>query len=56
MSHLLEPESLFHNLRVHGVLGEGAMGAAHLAAHPILCTARVIKTFKVHQDDMFREA
>ncbi len=32
------------------------MGAAHLAAHPILSVPRVIKTFKVRQRDMFREA
>jgi len=47
----------FRHLRVHSKLGEGAMGAAYLASHPILQMPLVIKTFKATVDsNIFREA
>src|SRR5260221_10405613 len=53
----LNAGDVFHGLRIHSVLGEGAMGAAYIASHPVLRTPLIIKTFKVSQDDdLFREA
>jgi eukaryotic-like serine/threonine-protein kinase len=47
----------FRGLLIQGVLGEGGMGVAYLASHPVLRTPLVVKTFKVHsEDDPFREA
>jgi O-acetyl-ADP-ribose deacetylase (regulator of RNase III) len=47
----------FRDLRVHSKLGEGGMGAAYLASHPILQMPLVIKTFKATVDsNIFREA
>ena len=47
----------FRGLLVHSKLGEGAMGAAYLASHPILQMPLVIKTFKATVDEnIFREA
>jgi len=47
----------FRHLRVHSKLGEGAMGAAYLASHPILQMPLVIKIFKATVDsNIFREA
>lgn len=47
----------FHGLLVHSILGEGAMGAAYLASHPVLQMPLVIKTFKASVDEnIFREA
>ena len=42
----LEPGSTFHGLKIHSRLGEGGMGAAYLASHPVLRMPLVIKTFK----------
>jgi O-acetyl-ADP-ribose deacetylase (regulator of RNase III) len=47
----------FRGLRVHSLLGEGAMGAAYLASHPILQMPLVIKTFQPDVDEnIFQEA
>ena len=47
----------FHGLYVHSLLGEGNMGAAYLASHPILQMPLVIKTFKTtSQSTVFTEA
>lgn len=47
----------FHGLRVHSVLGEGGMGAAHLVSHPVLRMPLVLKTFKTAAPaQIFREA
>ncbi len=52
-----EPGKPFHNLTVHSKLGEGGMGAAFLASHPVLRMPLVIKTFKLDAgDQIFREA
>jgi serine/threonine-protein kinase len=52
-----EPGSVFHGLMVHSRLGEGGMGAAFLASHPVLHMPLVIKTFKVAvSEQVFREA
>jgi serine/threonine-protein kinase len=52
-----EPGSTFHGLKVHSRLGEGGMGAAFLASHPVLRMPLVIKTFKVTVgEQIFREA
>ncbi len=51
------PGKEFHGLRVHSMLGEGGMGAAFLASHPVLRMPLVIKTFKaVAPTQIFREA
>ncbi len=48
---------MFHGLLVHSLLGQGAMGSAYLASHPILQTPLVIKTFNVTTDlSIFKEA
>lgn len=48
---------LFRGLRVHSILGEGAMGSAYLVSHPVLQMPLVIKTFKATVDaNIFREA
>lgn len=53
----LRPGSLFRGLRVHSLLGRGAMGSAYLASHPVLRTPVVIKTFQVlSSKEVFREA
>lgn len=50
-------EQPFHGLFIHSLLGEGAMGAAYIASHPILRIPLVIKTFKVtNQENLFKEA
>ena len=47
----------FHGLLVHSILGEGEMGAAYLASHPVLQMPLVIKVFKTAADEnIFREA
>ncbi len=49
--------SQFRGLRVHSILGEGAMGSAYLVSHPVLQMPLVIKTFKASVDaNIFREA
>lgn len=51
------PERDFHGLKVHGMLGEGGMGAAYLASHKVLRVPLVIKTFKsAAPSQIFREA
>jgi serine/threonine-protein kinase len=56
-STFLQPGSFFHGLLVHSLLGQGAMGAAYLASHPVLQVPLVIKTFKVTNDlSIFKEA
>ncbi|MBI4852818.1 MAG: serine/threonine-protein kinase [Acidobacteria bacterium] len=53
----LEVGKFFHGLLVHSLLGQGAMGAAYLASHPILQIPLVIKTFNVSNDlSIFKEA
>lgn len=53
----LEPGATFHGLKVHSVLGEGGMGAAHLVSHPVLRMPLVLKTFKTGAPaQIFREA
>ncbi len=52
-----QPERDFHGLKVHGMLGEGGMGAAYLASHRVLRVPLVIKTFKsAAPSQIFREA
>lgn len=47
----------FRGLRIHSVLGQGAMGEAWLVSHPILRIPRVIKTFRQAPGaDLFAEA
>lgn len=47
----------FRGLDVHSLLGEGGMGAAWLASHPILRAPLVVKTFVTRPgEDPFREA
>ena len=47
----------FHGLFVHCLLGEGAMGAAYLASHPLLKIPLIIKLFKFNPDEnIFKEA
>ena len=51
------PDRDFHGLKVHGMLGEGGMGAAFLASHKVLRVPLVIKTFKsAAPAQIFREA
>src|SRR5262249_55182807 len=53
----LAPGQRFHGLLVHSVLGEGAMGAAYLASHPVLKTPLGLKLFKLAAGrDLFQEA
>ncbi len=48
---------VFHGLLVHSQLGEGAMGAAYLASHPVLKSPLIIKTFKSSPEaNLFKEA
>lgn len=52
-----QPGKTFHALKVHSKLGEGGMGAAFLASHPVLRMPLVIKTFKIGEgEQIFREA
>jgi O-acetyl-ADP-ribose deacetylase (regulator of RNase III) len=52
-----EPHRYFNGLKIQSRLGEGAMGEAWLASHPILRVAVVVKTYRaVEPDDLFREA
>lgn len=52
-----QPGSTFHGLHIHSKLGEGGMGAAYLASHPVLRMPLVLKTFKAGTgDELFREA
>ncbi|HEY0406430.1 MAG TPA: serine/threonine-protein kinase [Pyrinomonadaceae bacterium] len=47
----------FRGLQVHSLLGEGAMGAAYLASHPILQMPLVVKVFRSEEEEnIFREA
>lgn len=56
-SSLISEKQSFRGLLVHSVLGEGAMGAAYLASHPVLQMPLVIKTFKASaSSDVFNEA
>ena len=52
------PGALFRGLKIHSMLGEGAMGAAWLASNPVLRVPVVIKTYTAAppQGDLFREA
>jgi eukaryotic-like serine/threonine-protein kinase len=51
------PGSHFSGLLIHSLLGEGGMGTAFLASHPILRRPVVIKVFKdLASDDTFLEA
>ncbi len=53
----LRPGSHFRGMLIHSLLGEGGMGTAFLASHPILRRPVVIKVFKgVAGDDLFQEA
>ena len=53
----IQPGQYFHGLLIHSILGEGAMGAAYLASHPILKIPLVIKTFKNSTEvNLFKEA
>ena len=53
----LKVRQQFHGLLVHTMLGEGAMGAAYLASHPVLRMPLVIKTFKhLNTSNIFKEA
>jgi O-acetyl-ADP-ribose deacetylase (regulator of RNase III) len=55
--HSLQIGERFRGLLVHSILGEGAMGSAYLASHPVLQMPLVIKTFKTTVDaNIFREA
>jgi O-acetyl-ADP-ribose deacetylase (regulator of RNase III) len=60
MSHKsdpLRPGSHFRGMLIHSQLGEGGMGTAFLASHPVLRRPVVIKVFKdVAGDDLFKEA
>ncbi|HEU4395578.1 MAG TPA: serine/threonine-protein kinase [Planctomycetota bacterium] len=52
-----ERGSSFRGLRIHGLLGEGAMGAAYLASHPVLRMPMVIKVFRgPDHEQILREA
>lgn len=46
----------FRGLLVHSILGEGEMGAAYLASHPVLQMPLVVKVFKTANENIFREA
>lgn len=51
------PGESFRGMTVHGILGEGGMGAAFLASHKVLRAPLVIKTFKtIAPAQLFREA
>ncbi|HXG67003.1 MAG TPA: protein kinase [Blastocatellia bacterium] len=53
----LTVKQTFRDLLIHSVLGEGAMGAAYLASHPVLQMPLVIKTFKsTNRAGIFKEA
>lgn len=53
----LKTGSVFHGLKVHSLLGEGGMGAAHIVSHPVLRMPLVLKTFKTAAPaQIFREA
>lgn len=43
---LLQGKSTFRGLLIHSLLGEGNMGQAYLASHPVLRTPMVVKLFK----------
>lgn len=56
-TYSLQTGGQFRGLKVHSLLGEGAMGAAYLASHPVLQMPLVIKTFKEHvETNIFSEA
>lgn len=47
----------FRGLHVHSILGEGTMGAAYLASHPVLQMPLVVKVFRTDgEENIFREA
>jgi serine/threonine-protein kinase len=47
----------FRSLKIQALLGEGGMGAAYLASHPLLKTSFLVKTFKAAPGaDLFAEA
>lgn len=43
---ILKEKSTFRGLHIHSLLGEGGMGQAYLASHPVLRTPMVVKLFK----------
>lgn len=45
-STLLQGKSTFRGMLIHSLLGEGNMGQAYLASHPVLRTPMVVKLFK----------
>ncbi|MBK6691995.1 MAG: serine/threonine-protein kinase [Myxococcales bacterium] len=54
---VLAPGDRFRGLLIHSVLGQGAMGTAYLASHPVLRTPLVVKIFSQREDgDVFQEA
>lgn len=53
----LKAGATFHGLKIHSLLGEGGMGAAHIVSHPVLRMPLVLKTFKTAAPaQIFREA
>jgi serine/threonine-protein kinase len=52
----LTPGDRFRGLRIHALLGAGAMGNAYLASHGSLRTPVVIKLFRVSAGDPLAEA
>ncbi len=49
--------TIFRGLLIHSLLGQGEMGAAYLASHPVLRTPMVIKIFKgINKKHVFKEA
>lgn len=54
---LLSPGSRFRGMIVQSLLGQGGMGSAYLASHPVLRRPVVIKVFRdLAGDDLFQEA
>ncbi|MDB4955504.1 MAG: hypothetical protein JWO36_3073 [Myxococcales bacterium] len=53
---VLVPGQMFRGLRIHSLLGAGAMGTAYLASHASLRTPVVIKLFRIAGADPLAEA